>query len=464
MRHPRLAEHVLARRHVAGDREFVVLHDQRSHEALELAPATWAVLQCADGTRDAEGISAAASRMGAKVSVDSVRELLEKLRAKSMLSVGAPSHDPECSTATQRDTELLAQRVEALPHFALRCTGAGSCCKQYGSVLFTHDDMLRARATLPDFQVGPVPIRRMFLPREGSAPTPVHVPTLKDGACGFLAADGLCEIHRAGGSDAKPHACSAFPMRYCSDGEAIRVSPCTECLCVLASGAEPSRVPMLDSGVVRGTDVDRFAVVEQLPATIVLHGTCTTTPAALRAWSHSVCTGAVPEDPARWIWSQAEAACATGRLDPAAPLVAPSRARVRGMLDELGRELDRLSDRTRGWHAPGQNTSLSLARLRAGLKLLRAPIVLDALLDALLEHTAIEAPHEWFYLRANLWGYLDLAQPSVVVRLRDRALRLWLARAVDTLLVQAPEGLALANIDALMRGLGLRNYVEQLVE
>ncbi len=452
MGRPRLAEHVLARRHVSAGREFVVLHDQRTQEIVELAPATWAVLRCADGTRDAHGVVAAASRMGASVGTSAVEDLLNTLDARGMLAYGVPTHDPEQSTIPARAPELEARPVEELPNYTFACTGAGSCCKQYGSVLFTHEDMLRARATLPNFSVGPVPMRRLFLPREGSAPTPVHVPTMKDGACGFLDEQGLCTIHRAGGADAKPHACSAFPMRYCDDGHAIRATACTECICafISAHGTSPSTPSARTC-----RDIDPLAVIEVLPAELSLDGTHTLSRDELRAWTHEIGRVEAVADPAQWIWSQAQAASSTGALDFHAPAVEASPQHLAPHLEALRRQVGTLIHRSQSWRASGSKTALALARVHTALKLLTCPDVVASLLHEAPEHGAME----WFYLRANLWGYLDLTVPDLVTCLRDRALRLWLARTLHALDPGKEQGLYLATIDALMRGLGLKRYV-----
>ncbi|MBV1859221.1 MAG: YkgJ family cysteine cluster protein, partial [Nannocystaceae bacterium] len=73
---------MLARRQVVDGRETVVLHDEARHDALELQPETWAVLACADGTRDVAGIAAAAVRVGAGATEAAVATLLEAMHAR----------------------------------------------------------------------------------------------------------------------------------------------------------------------------------------------------------------------------------------------------------------------------------------------------------------------------------------------------------------------------------------------
>jgi lysine-N-methylase len=85
---PRLAAHVLARRHVIDGQERVILHDQQRDGVLQIGAREWAVLEAADGTRDCEGIVVAARREGAHARVEAVRELLLALEEQGMLAAG----------------------------------------------------------------------------------------------------------------------------------------------------------------------------------------------------------------------------------------------------------------------------------------------------------------------------------------------------------------------------------------
>src|SRR5690242_10317977 len=66
---PRLADHVLARRHITGSETVVVLHDQRTGRLVQLGPREWGLLAAADGTRDLDGVVLAARREGAHARV-----------------------------------------------------------------------------------------------------------------------------------------------------------------------------------------------------------------------------------------------------------------------------------------------------------------------------------------------------------------------------------------------------------
>src|SRR5690606_10383911 len=99
-RRPRLAAHVLARRHVIDGQERVILHDQQHDEVLQIGAREWAVLEAADGTRGPEGLVVAARRAGAYVRVAAVRELLVSLSARGMLEAGEEAEPPGAGAGT----------------------------------------------------------------------------------------------------------------------------------------------------------------------------------------------------------------------------------------------------------------------------------------------------------------------------------------------------------------------------
>jgi hypothetical protein len=85
------------------------------------------------------------------------------------------------------------------------------------------------------------------------------------------------------------------------------------------------------------------------------------------------------------------------------------------------------------------------------------------LLDALIRTPPAVPAIETFWIRSNLWAYVDIADLGLVAMLRDRAVRLWLGRALPELatadLVGPLFSQPLATIDVLMRGHGLSRYV-----
>ena len=100
-RRPRLADHVLPRRHVIDGTERVVLHDQHNDEVVQVGPREWAVLEAADGTREPEGIVVAARRRGAHARVAAVSELLHTLAERGMVEAGEEA-EPEARSSSAR--------------------------------------------------------------------------------------------------------------------------------------------------------------------------------------------------------------------------------------------------------------------------------------------------------------------------------------------------------------------------
>ncbi|MCA9650442.1 MAG: YkgJ family cysteine cluster protein, partial [Myxococcales bacterium] len=291
-RRPRLADHVLPRRHVIDGTERVVLHDQHNDEVVQVGPREWAVLEAADGTREPEGIVVAARRRGAHARVAAVSELLHTLAERGMVEAGEEA-EPEArsssaeSPAPGSGTPLAVAPTPALePTIAdaspaspspspampsspppapvppeaddpgerpvvglpegLRCDGGGTCCRLYGTVMATPEEARRIETLLPHWRVGSVPSERWTTPMRGSTPGPLLALVARDGACGMLRDDGLCEIHRVGGAEAKPLGCRLFPRTFVDDGVELRVSLKPECPCVLApltAAAEPVAGP-----------------------------------------------------------------------------------------------------------------------------------------------------------------------------------------------------------------------------
>src|SRR6185369_12267539 len=90
---PRLADHALARWHVAAGEEHVLLHDTKAGRTVRLGAREWGLLAAADGIGEVEA---------------------------------SAEHDDDG-----------ARPVEALSGFSLRCDGRGSCCRLYASIVFS---------------------------------------------------------------------------------------------------------------------------------------------------------------------------------------------------------------------------------------------------------------------------------------------------------------------------------------
>src|SRR5262245_32534040 len=169
---PRLADHVLARKHLVDGEERVVLHDTTADRLLQIGLREWGLLAAADGTRDIDGIVLAAAREGAHARAPALRSFLEQLHAAGLLEDGATPSETMGATpgkpgiaATTADPAPAARRpLDVLPGFSLHCDGSGSCCRIYASVIFGPVEAARARALLPTIMDGGVRHERAFLP------------------------------------------------------------------------------------------------------------------------------------------------------------------------------------------------------------------------------------------------------------------------------------------------------------
>lgn len=433
---------MLARRHVVGGRERVVLHDEARHEAVELPVATWAVLACADGTRDVAGIAAAAARLGAGATEAAVAALLEAMHARGALENGAPPHEPDVVTIRPRPEDVSRQPVAPLPGYRFDCDGSGGCCSAYGSILLTPGDRDRARAALEGETRAGVPMSRWFTPDHGSAPTPLSVPLHIEGGCGFLGDDGLCEIHRRVGLAGKPRACAAFPLIACSDGEEVRVSVTPECACVLRLAAPGRGEPLAESWR-SGSDLPPTTVVDVLPATLTVSAGRTHSRAWVREQVADV-LAALPTavDPARTCW---ECADSWSGASPTNPVLAPY---VDSLLP-VARDLLR----RRSTYAPDGDWVLGSLRWLVGTLHLLGEASLQ---EMILEASETGDPTEQLYLRSSLWAYRDFIETPLELVMRAHAAKIWIGRAMaEVPLAPSDTAVPLATLSMLMRGHGL---------
>ena len=184
---PRLAAHVLARRHLVGDEERVILHDLRSGQLLQIGPREWVLLSAADGTRDVEGIVIAAAREGAPARVPAAEAFFAQLHAAGLLGAEdageeaspwapakpaspAASDSPAAPALDPGEGDPRERPLEVLPDFSLHCDGRGSCCRIYASILFDPEEAARARALRPEVLGGGARHERAFTPERGTWP------------------------------------------------------------------------------------------------------------------------------------------------------------------------------------------------------------------------------------------------------------------------------------------------------
>ncbi|MCX4246185.1 YkgJ family cysteine cluster protein [Paraliomyxa miuraensis] len=488
---PRLASHVLARRHVIDGEERVLLHDQSRDEVLLLGSREWALLEVADGTRDVEGIVVAARRQGAHARVAAVRQMLANLAAQGLVEAGEAAEPPDAAPAEPRaeplpgsvpgregasaalpgpppheatDAQPVPRPLVPLPGEVLRCDGAGTCCRLYGTVMMLPSEARRVQSVLPRWRVGSVPAERWFSPVRGSEPAPALAAIARDGACGFLQDDGLCAVHRAGGAAAKPWGCRAFPRVFVDDGVAVHVSAKPECACVLEPrGGEPE--PFVEPEWTDASALPSLVVVRSLPDGIeVLPGRWAPR-AEVRAWIAAVAARPVPRDAAATSWALADAAThAAGLpgLEGAWEAAPPEPAAVGPWLEALHR---RATVRARE-HAAWRSERDLVRRVTAGLATLTKLLCDRA---ALAEALAVPPEHpqqEARYWRMGVHGYRWVGRGSLVSTLRDEAVRLWVARSLSLVLPDAHEDpdlrAPLALVEAMLRAYGIGAYVDDM--
>lgn len=428
---PRLADHARARRHVgraAGVEAIVVLHVEGS-DGLALGPREWELLAAADGTRDLEGVRLSALGHGVRAELAEVEAFFAELAARGALADGpaelpAPG-DPDASCAPGDPGAALV----ALPGYGFRCDGRGECCVGYETFLFTPADAARARGLVPEVLDGGVRHEAVFTPERGARPL-VSAVALVDGGCAYLASDGRCRVHVAGGPGAKPGACERYPRTHVDDGAAVRVSVAFECTCVVTSLAAPDAAPLVGPGARRaqlsaevsvavvpervalaqGRDVERAEVVALLDR--MLASPPDEPVAALLAAARELDGGDLE--------AAARAFEAAGACDASA---------LRAPLADAARRAHRAAARVRGYRGPADRVRLGIERVRDASLALTAE-------GMLAELAALPAPSpevERLYLRAALHGRAVLLEGGLADALRARALRLLVARAVRAL-------------------------------
>jgi lysine-N-methylase len=454
---PRLADHAALRRHVVAGAERLTVQHLHTGEVIQLDARAVEIVLCADGTRDIGGVLLEASRRGVYRRVSEVVEALAALHARGLLAdgieVGLPKGgDPE-------------RPLDVLEGFELICDGTGSCCSAYDSVAFSPDEASRARGLVPG-RLGEDE-RLAFLPVQGSVPLHALAVTMIDGRCPYLAADGRCLLHVAGGADAKPRGCRIFPATFVDDGVAVRVAVAVECPCVLASVGSTGRgAPLVPEGARVEADLVPGSPVRRLPGSISIDGDRTAPREAVVAWSRALAGAAASVgDPlaAFWTLSAAIDAVGAGALSPEgagatlARAAAPAASALGLPLMLLASSIQGAAETFGAWRAPGDDTRALVGWLNGGAQSLLDP----SFVETLLAGPGPGLEHERFYFRTTLFGHHLFGRgTSLVGALRARAERLLLARAlarrVPADLERHPSARApLAAVEMLLRALGL---------
>lgn len=460
---PRLATHVLVRRHLVDGDERIVLFDLGTGRLVQIGPREWGLVASADGTRDLDGIVLAAAREGAHARGPAARGFLEQLHEAGLLDDGLEAPPPDTPVPAPGSVEDASARLlEPLPDFSLHCDGSGSCCRIYATVLFGPVEAARARALLPLIRDGGARHERVFTPERGSGPTGGAAVTLRDGCCVYLGDDGRCGLHAAGGPSAKPVGCSTFPASFVDDGESIKVSVAVECACVLASVDRPGGAPLIPAGARVRSDLHETLIVDRLPDHVDLTRTTSAPRATYLSWSRAITRRLPVRDTAAALWALAGAIESDGLDEGAAARALESRGPVgdlRPWIAALHRDAGKREREDATWRS-----ERDLAR--------RATRWIVTATAWLLENEAPAAPiaaarSEGFYLRALLHGHRLAGALPLAVALRDRAARLVVARGLAQVLAALPEAELdpacahpLALVEAMLRGHGLDTYAE----
>ena len=467
---PRLAAHAVVRRHRVGNEDFWVLHDQRSGLAYRLGAREWGLLAQADGSRDLEGIVAAASRASTFAKVETLRAFLGALHEAGLLAEGvAPLPEPKLRG--------VSRPLDPLPAFSLACDGRGSCCRLYASVIFRPVEEAYARALLPRvLDAGDHP-ERAFTPLEGSSPCGATSVPIVDGRCAYLDASGLCRLHAAGGAHVKPLGCQTFPALFVDDGEAVRVAPAVECACVLASALDPQPegAPLVPAGAQRSEDLDEGILIVELPETLLLTADKHGTRADLVRFMRAVAEAPPPDDTASALVALADVVEASG-LDPAlatralAAPVSPDAARFRPFFAALAARASRRARIDATFRAEQDLARRAVRWIEAASRALADDETLAARLLA-RPAPAVRARAEAFYLRAGAHAYqLVSSDLPLAHALRDRAARVLLARALPLVISEDEArddpalGHPLALVEATLRGHGLDAYAHDVLD
>ncbi len=413
---PRLADDVLARLDRRGDARTLVLFDRRHGRTLVLEGRSWALLGQADGTRDLQGLVAAARGLGVRIGAEPAAQLLAQLDALGLLVEGAPEaiHTGVPEPSPWHDD---ARAIEVWPQARYHCDGRGGCCRVYPSVLVLPDDVHRAAATLPeDHELGHAP-QWASTPVCGSAPTVRRTLALVEGGCRFHRQGEGCSLHARGGAAAKPLGCRWFPAQLVDDGDALRATVAIECACV--AHHDPRGEPLLPPEVVRGADLPRGSVVARVPAQVGLAAEVSLPRADAIAWLE-----AMPDDDddvAATVLRHAAALLPARDHDASAIVTAAATRLVPVLTAALARE--------RCWRGADEPVCVRLTTMLGAARLLASPTAAALLLASAPSDPALERRA----LAAARFGRLWLLEGELHANALEFAISVWLARAVAAL-------------------------------
>jgi lysine-N-methylase len=443
---PRLAVHVLPRRHLIDGEEVVVLHNAKNGELLKLPAELYAIVAYADGTRDLDGIALAASRDGHFTRMSVITSLMETLNSYGALADGIEPAEPAVTTPRLLTTDALSfpdLPLERLEGHRFCCTGAGSCCAQYATIGVTADDLIRARRAGLQTLPGDHREERVVLPLYGGAFR--QAMTLVNGRCLQLTADSQCGLHHRGGPSAKPVACAAFPAVLVEDGEKVRLSAALECDCVFHSRDESegaSLLPMSSSL----HQLPAGLTVRRLPRDLELTASQTVPTATYAQWSKDL----PPTTNAPWACATLAAGLAErglrdlGTSERDESLRLPALSALRSALRVYSASMDQAAESSNAWRSPKDRTRLLRNTIAQAARSLQDPNKFQTLLSR--EQSSDEA----FTLRMSLFGYHLVGERPFAETLVELAVVFLVAR--ELLESNAPVGHPIAAVLACGRG------------
>lgn len=365
------------RRHLVGDEVRVVLHDVAEGRHVILSNREWKVVRALDGTRDAEGVRAAAVLDGVRVSVEDIEGLVQTFAELGFFETEtATSASAREAPSFPRDVPIVP-----LPDYRFSCDGGGACCSLFDTVLFSPLEAAAARVARPDVLDAGHDEARAFTPERGLDATVLAV-AKEEGACAYLADGGACAIYAV-----RPHGCQTYPLRFVNIGVSIRVAPRPECACAFQNGGQQ---PLTEAS--RGHELARETYVETLPERVRLGDASISAEDAI-AWGDAL--GLPSTDVARWCEERAD------ELGAAPTDWSAWRARA----DELSRE--------NAWRAPSD-------RVRRMLEWTELALARD--------EERVDDPAEAFFVRASIFVGAHAADGDVGATLREWAAKIRLSR------------------------------------
>jgi lysine-N-methylase len=387
---------------------------------------TRAVLALVDGGRTLEQIARAfGAERGRPARVSEVQELLRPLvQAGAVLDASSgvrPAAAQPTGLEVIRIDEAQAARLALVvaPDTHLDCDGRGGCCRLYDRLLLVTDDVGRIhQAYRPDEHTpGGLYLESAILRHRDDHQEDYYEVAVVDGACSFLAADGLCDVHKRLGATQKPVTCQSYPIRDVLFDDELHVGLGVECRCVVELSAAPS--PPLEGAARELLERRRqLRLVEAVRENVSLTLGALTPRAEYRRWW----------EPAR-ARQEAAADLADWAAAEAAALVGAPPRRAAGLLQALPQLADTLAEEL-------AQEAADTARVYSARDLQRQAFAWGAqaasrLREALTYDDMGGAPPvagEHVLARQALFTHALLRARTVAVGLVGMALRLWLAR------------------------------------